>query len=60
MVYLLIIEERKLENGFLLYCIDNSAIDTGAAPADGEKILTLSTCTGSGHARRRVVQEYFR
>ena len=56
MVYRLGIEERKLENGFLLYCIDNSAIDTGAVHADGEKILTLPACTGSGHARRRVVQ----
>lgn len=55
MVYRLDIEKKHLEKEFLQYCIDNSVIETGAVPEDGERVLTLSTCTGFGHARRWVV-----
>lgn len=60
MVYRLDIEKKKLESEFLQYCIDNSVIETGVVPGDDERILTLSTCTGFGHARRWVVQAVLR
>ena len=37
-------------------CLRGSAIDTGVIPTPEDKLLTLSTCTGSGHATRWVVQ----
>lgn len=55
MVYRLDIEKKKLEKDFLQYCIDNSVIETAVVPDDGERVLTLSTCTGFGHAKRWVV-----
>ena len=33
-----------------------SVIRTGAVPTVNDHILTLSTCTGNGHATRWVVQ----
>ena len=64
-VYRLDIEENQLKEEFLQYCTENSAIDTGLAPGPDDRILTLSTCTSSGHATRWVVhgvlaQEYSR
>lgn len=55
MVYRLDMEKKHLEKEFLQYCIDNSVIETVAVPEDGGRVLTLSTCTGVGHARRWVV-----
>lgn len=37
-------------------CLGGSVIDTGVIPTPEDKLLTLSTCTGSGHATRWVVQ----
>ncbi len=54
-VYRLDMEESHLEEEFLRYCMENSVIDTGLAPEAGGRILTLSTCTGNGHATRWVV-----
>lgn len=51
-------EELKTE--FLQYCVDNSAIDTGIVPTGEDQILSLSTCTGTGHAKRWVVQAVLR
>ena len=64
-VYRLDIEENHLEDEFLQYCIENSVIDTGLTPEADDRILTLSTCTGNGHASRWVIhgvlaQEYER
>lgn len=64
-VYRLDIEENQLEEEFLQYCVENSVIDTGLIPETSDRILTLSTCTGNGHANRWVVhgvlaQEYSR
>lgn len=47
-------EEGKQE--FLNTCYTQSQLDTGVIPGLEGKILTLSTCTGSGHATRWVVQ----
>ena len=41
---------------FISYCLDKSVIETGITPTVHDRILTLSTCTGSGHATRWVVQ----
>lgn len=44
------------KQAFLDYCMGQSVIDTGITPTVHDKILTLSTCTGNGHATRWVVQ----
>lgn len=54
-VYRLDLEESQLKEEFLQFCVDNSVIDTGITPEAGTQILTLSTCTSSGHVRRWVV-----
>lgn len=54
-VYRLDMEEKHLEEEFLQYCIESSVIDTGVSPEPGDRILTLSTCTGSGNTARWVV-----
>lgn len=43
---------------FIDYCLEQSVIDTGLVPTVNDQILTLSTCTGQGHATRWVVQAY--
>ena len=45
---------------FLDFCLAQSAIDTGIVPTVQDRILTLSTCTGHGHATRWVVQAALR
>lgn len=55
-VYRLDMEENQLEEEFLQYCTERSEIDTGIVPGVEDRILTLSTCTGSGHASRWIVQ----
>ena len=44
------------KQAFLDDCMARSVIDTGIVPTVYDRILTLSTCTGSGHATRWVVQ----
>ena len=41
---------------FLDYCLKRSNYNTGVTPHTYDTILTLSTCTGHGHATRWVVQ----
>ena len=48
------------KQAFLDYCVAQSVIDTGITPTIYDKILTLSTCTGNGHATRWVVQARLR
>ncbi|NBJ91820.1 class B sortase [Parablautia muri] len=55
-VYRININTRKRRNDFIDFCLENSVIDTGIIPTVEDKILTLSTCTGNGHATRWVVQ----
>lgn len=57
-VYRLDLEEKGLEEEFVRYCIDSSVLSTDSVPERGKKIVTLSTCTGRGHATRWVVQGY--
>ena len=56
MVYRLDIEEKGLEEELISWCVENSVIDTGIVPAPEDRIVTLSTCTGSGYSRRWIVQ----
>ena len=44
------------KQSFIDYCLAQSVIDTGIVPTIYDRILTLSTCTGNGHATRWVVQ----
>lgn len=55
LVYRLDLETSHLEEEFLQYCVENSAIDTGIVPTASDRILTLSTCTASNRAKRWVV-----
>ena len=36
--------------------LSSSVIETGVVPGPEDRLLTLSTCTGTGHATRWVVQ----
>ena len=44
------------KRAFIDYCLAQSVIDTGVVPRTYDRVLTLSTCTGQGHATRWVVQ----
>ena len=49
-------EESGLTDEFLTTCLEQSVIETGIIPEHGAPILTLSTCTSTGYAKRCVVQ----
>lgn len=55
-VYHFDITEETEKQEFIQYALDHSVIDTGITPEVGDKIITLSTCTGRGYATRWVVQ----
>jgi len=54
-IYRLDLEESGLEGEFLDDCLENSVIGAGFIPVKENRFLTLSTCTGIGHATRWVV-----
>ena len=54
--YLLGFPSDDHKQSFIDFCLDQSGIDTGVVPTVYDRILTLSTCTGNGHATRWVVQ----
>ena len=47
---------QESKETFLTHCLDANVITTGLTPTAEDQILTLSTCTGRGHATRWVVQ----
>lgn len=59
-VYRLDIEETGQQQEFIDFGLEHSVIDTGVFPDPKGQILTLSTCTGRGHATRWVVQAVLR
>ena len=59
-VYRLDIEETGREQELIDFGLEHSVIDTGVIPDAGSQILTLSTCTGRGHATRWVIQAVLR
>ena len=55
-VYRLGLSSDSSRQSFLDSCLALSALNTGVTPHTYDKVLTLSTCTGNGHATRWVVQ----
>lgn len=55
-VYRLGLRSNSGRQSFLDSCLSLSALNTGVTPHVYDKVLTLSTCTGNGHATRWVVQ----
>lgn len=58
--YKLKINSRPKKQELIQFGLDNSVIETGIIPSTFDRILTLSTCTGSGHESRWVVQAVYR
>ncbi len=58
--YRLGITEKGDKQAFIDYCLSQSLYDTGVVPTVHDSIVTLSTCTGRGHATRWVVQAMLR
>lgn len=54
--YRLKIKSDELKQAFLDFTMSRTEIDTGIVPTVEDRILTMSTCTGHGHATRWVVQ----
>ncbi len=48
------------KQAFIDYCLAQSLYDTGVVPTVYDSVVTLSTCTGRGHATRWVVQVVLR
>ena len=49
-------QSDQSKQSYIDYCLSKSLYDTGVTPTVNDKIVTLSTCTGNGHATRWVVQ----
>lgn len=58
--YRLGITESADKQAYIDYCLSQSLYDTGVVPTVYDSIVTLSTCTGRGHATRWVVQAVLR
>ena len=58
--YRLSFRDQEEKQSFLDYCMAQSVIDTGIVPTVYDQVVTLSTCTGRGHATRWVVQGVLR
>lgn len=54
--YRLDVDTPEEKEECIRFGLESSVIDTGVVPTAEDKILTLSTCTGRGHATRWVVQ----
>ena len=54
--YGLKIESEKVKQAFIDFSLERSVIDTGVVPTVEDRILTMSTCTGTGYDTRWVVQ----
>lgn len=54
--YQLGLSSDRAKQAFIDACLAHSVIDTKVVPQVYDKVLTLSTCTGHGHATRWVVQ----
>lgn len=49
-------QSREEKQAYLDFCLAQSEYDTGVVPTVDDTVVTLSTCTGRGHAARWVVQ----
>ena len=59
-IYGLKIKSRPKKQEVIDFGLSHSEIDTGVIPTTYDRILTLSTCTGNGHAKRWIVQAVHR
>lgn len=55
-VYAQDLDSEEARQEMIAQCLRGSGIDTGVVPGLEDKLLTLSTCTSSGHETRWVVQ----
>ena len=58
--YRLGLTEEADKQAYIDYCLSQSLYDPGIVPTVYDSIVTLSTCTGRGHATRWVVQAVLR
>lgn len=49
------INAKENRQNFIDYTLSNAEYNTGITPTTEDSILTLSTCTGSGHTKRLIV-----
>lgn len=54
-VYRLDLVEEGMEQELIDYALEHSVVDTGVVPQQGERLLTLSTCTDSARSKRWVI-----
>lgn len=54
-IYGLGIDTSQRKQQFLRFATDYSLVETGIIPTTEDRVVTLSTCTGSGHSHRWVV-----
>ena len=57
-VYAQDLDSEEARQEMIAQCLRGSVIDTGVIPGPEDKLLTLSTCTESGHETRWVVQAW--
>lgn len=55
-VYARELDSEEARREMIEACLSSSVIETGVVPGPEDRLLTLSTCTGTGHATRWVVQ----
>lgn len=55
-VYSLSFPDQAAREEYIAYGLEHSSFETGIYPTADSRIITLSTCTGQGHATRWVVQ----
>ena len=55
-IYWVRYDEERYKQKVIDFAIENSVVDAGITPGPQDRLITLSTCTGSGHATRWVVQ----
>jgi len=54
--YRILFDDEAAMQAYIDFCLSKSVIKTDIVPTVNDKIVTLSTCTGRGHATRWVVQ----
>lgn len=54
--YRMSFSDSESRQTFLDFCVSQSVLKTDITPTIGDQVITLSTCTGTGHANRWVVQ----
>lgn len=54
--YGMVIETTRRKTEFIRLSLEESVLDTGIYPTTEDKILTISTCSGSGYGTRWIVQ----